>query len=144
MKSTGYWEITLCSLVEIHLWFGSTHYFHLHIRSASQENSQQESGDMQSFGGAICSSETSVNFYPTTHRHIPKDNSGNILSSVKFRTSTISPRILKRIFSVYFRVYEMTDLLYVSFILYMSSLTPGPARYIHLFETATWVIWNLQ
>jgi hypothetical protein len=93
MKSTVFWDITLCSPLKVNRRFGGTYRLHLQGRRISRAINQQEAVasprlcwstaftlvscsayystlNME----AICSSETSVDFQRTTQRYIPEDN----------------------------------------------------------------------
>jgi hypothetical protein len=76
-------------MVKVSVRFGGTYRRHLQGRRVSQGRNQHEAGSKQSRSmpvsffafsstlkmGAICSSETSVDFHLTTWRYIPEDNS---------------------------------------------------------------------
>jgi hypothetical protein len=61
MTKIIFWDVTPCSLVEVHGRFGGTYCLHIQGRSVSQGSNQQEVGGKQTFKmEAVSSSEMSV------------------------------------------------------------------------------------
>jgi hypothetical protein len=67
-----FWDLTICSLVQIHRRFGGTQWLHLQDWRVIQGKSQQDAGRKKNKMEAVCFSETSVNFYRNTHSDTSK------------------------------------------------------------------------
>jgi hypothetical protein len=80
MKSVIFWDVTPCSLVAVYRHLRGKFYLRLQGRIISQANRKKKAGcvllgflstlKME----AVCSSETSTNFYHTIRHHIPEDS----------------------------------------------------------------------
>jgi hypothetical protein len=87
MKIPIFWGITPCTRLKINRVFGGTCHLHLQGRRRSEAINQVEENSKQNLVSssilkmeAICSSETSVDFEPTTRRYIPEDRTSQISS----------------------------------------------------------------
>jgi hypothetical protein len=86
-KSTNFWDAMPCSLIEVCQSFGGIHNINLQGRSVCLAN-KRATKRIRTVGllglffdpedEAMCSSETSVNIYHTTWRHIIEDSIINI------------------------------------------------------------------
>jgi hypothetical protein len=78
MKSTFFWDITLCSPLKVNLCFGGTCYLHFQDWRMSQAPAFMLVSCLAYYSTlkleAICSSRTSVDFQWPTQRYIPEDN----------------------------------------------------------------------
>jgi hypothetical protein len=83
MKSPIFWDIRPCGPSKVNRRFGGTYRLHLQGRRISRESNQRD-GRWQAEGFCLAysstmnveatrSSETSVNFQPTTRCYIPED-----------------------------------------------------------------------
>jgi hypothetical protein len=80
------WDITPCSHREVHRRFEEIYCMHLQEWRVSQARSQQETNSKQTMNmEAVCSSETSMNFYRTTRRKISGDSTLHILRPIFLR-----------------------------------------------------------
>jgi hypothetical protein len=68
-KNVIFWEITSCNLVEIYQRFGWTYSFRRQARRINRTSNKY------CLLGLLLDRETSVNFYQTTRRNMPGDNS---------------------------------------------------------------------
>jgi hypothetical protein len=88
MKSTIFWDITLCSLLKIIRRFGGTSPPSSGSKNKLARN-QHESRWLAYFSTlkmeAICSSETSVDFQQTIRRYSPEDGTLHFCHKLVFR-----------------------------------------------------------
>jgi hypothetical protein len=75
MKSTIFWDMTLCSPLSCNRRFGGTYRLHLQGRRIISARTSRQAGSKQAIG----SSETLVATQRTTRRHIPEDNALHVL-----------------------------------------------------------------
>jgi hypothetical protein len=76
IKSSIYWNITPCSQGKVNRRFIGTYSLHVHLAACFMLVSRLVSFSAIKIG-AICSTETSVDFHRTKRRYIPEDRTPN-------------------------------------------------------------------
>jgi hypothetical protein len=80
LKMTTFWDIALCSLVEVEQRFRGSYCRHHALIALMME--------------AVRTSETSVNFYETTRRRNPEDHSRHLHRRENLKSLTISTNLI--------------------------------------------------